>query len=337
MTSTLCATFGKIFQCVDKHAPLRAKRIRTPKSHWITPQLKKRTQYKNVLKVKAIRSGNACDWLIFKKRRNAVNNEIKQAKEQFFKNALRENEGNSRMTWRISNEFTSRIIHSSSVKEIKLDNNSISDPQELSSAFNDHFSSIGLKLINAIQKNGDAPSYLDYLKETQHRFKLKTTDCLTIFSLLSKLCKYKATALDKISTRLLRECADLVASSLCAIFNRSIVSGVFPTEWKFTKVIPLFKQGERSDLNNYRPISIIPVVAKVFERIVYNQFYEYLTENNLISCNQSGFRSLHSTATVLLEDTDNWAFNIDKGNVNAVIFLDLKKAFNTVDNSILLS
>ena len=95
--------------------------------------------------------------------------------------------------------------------------------------------------------------------------------------------------------------------------------------------------GLHSNLNNYRPISIIPVVAKVFERIVYNQFYEYLTVNNLISCNQSGFRSLHSTATALLEATDNWAFNIDKGNVNAVIFLDLKKAFDTVDHSILLS
>ena len=72
---------------------------------------------------------------------------------------IRENEGNSRMTWRIINELTSRKIHNSSLKEIKLDNNSISDPQELSSAFNDHFSSIRLKLINAIQKNGDAPSY----------------------------------------------------------------------------------------------------------------------------------------------------------------------------------
>ena len=78
-------------------------------------------------------------------------------------------------------------------------------------------------------------------------------------------------------------------------------------------------------------------MAKVFERIVYNQFYEYLTENNLISCNQSGFCSLHSTATTLLYATDNWAFNIDKGNVNAVIYLDLKKAFVIIDHSILLS
>ena len=111
--------------------------------------------YNNVLKV------NACGWLIFKKCRNAVINGIKQATEQLFENALRENEGNSRMTWRIINELTSRKIHSSFVKDIKLDNNSISDPQELSFAFNDHISSIGLKLINAIQKNGDAPSYQD--------------------------------------------------------------------------------------------------------------------------------------------------------------------------------
>ena len=90
-------------------------------------------------------------------------------------------------------------------------------------------------------------------------------------------------------------------------------------------------------MNNYRPISIIPVVAKVFERIIYDQAFAYVTEHNLISSHQSGFRRLHSTVTALLEATDNWAFNIDSGNVNAVVFLDLKKAFDTVDHDILLS
>ena len=87
----------------------------------------------------------------------------------------------------------------------------------------------------------------------------------------------------------------------------------------------------------FRPISIVPVVAKVFERIIYDQLYIYLTENNLISSCQFGFRSLHSTTTVLLEATDNWAYNIDQGNINAVFFLDLKKAFDTVDHDILLT
>ena len=101
--------------------------------------------------------------------------------------------------------------------------------------------------------------------------------------------------------------------------------------------MPVFKQGDRVDLDNYRPISIIPVVAKVFERIIYDQLYAYLMANDLLSTHQSGFRSLHSTVTSLLEATDDWAFNIDQGNVNAVVFLDLKKAFDTVDHNILIS
>ena len=88
---------------------------------------------------------------------------------------------------------------------------------------------------------------------------------------------------------------------------------------------------------NYRPISVIPVVAKVFERIIYDQLYDYFTVHKFISSHQSGFRPLHSTVTALLEATDSWAYNIDQGNVNAVVFLDLKKAFDTVDHEILLS
>ena len=101
--------------------------------------------------------------------------------------------------------------------------------------------------------------------------------------------------------------------------------------------MPVFKQGDRADLGNYRPISIIPVTAKVFERTIYDQLCAYLMANNLLSTHQSGFRSLHSTVTSLLEATDDWAFNIDQGNVNAVVFLDLKKAFDTVDHDILIS
>ena len=78
-------------------------------------------------------------------------------------------------------------------------------------------------------------------------------------------------------------------------------------------------------------------MAKVFERIIYDQLYYYLNENNLLSRHQSGFRSLHSTVTALIEATDNWSLNIDRGFINAVVFLDRKKAFDTVDHSILLS
>ena len=102
------------------------------------------------------------------------------------------------------------------------------------------------------------------------------------------------------------------------------MTGIFPDEWKSARVTQLYKtSGKRSDPPNYRPISIIPVVAKVFERIIYDQLYHYLTKNNFLSCHQSaGFWSLHSTFTARIEVTDSWAMDIDGGLVNAVVFLD---------------
>ena len=104
-----------------------------------------------------------------------------------------------------------------------------------------------------------------------------------------------------------------------------MVSGKFPDDWRFAKVTPLFKQGEPSDLNNYRPISVISVIAKVFEMIIYDQLYNFLTNEDIFYDHQSSFRSLHSTVTALLETTDTWAFNIDRASVNAVVFLRFKR------------
>jgi len=125
--------------------------------------------------------------LKFKKCRNAVNNEIKQAKEQYHKNALQDNERDPHKTWQISNELTSRKTHSFWVKEIKLDNNSIRDPCELSSVFNNYFSSIGPTLIDNIHHPTNGPLHFDYIMETEHRFDLKTTEPSKVFTLLVSL------------------------------------------------------------------------------------------------------------------------------------------------------
>jgi hypothetical protein len=225
------------------------------------------------LKIRASRSNDPNDWSIFKKCRNSVNNEIKQAKENYYINAFSENEGNSRKTWGIINVLTARKTKNSHIIEIKRCGISISDPMELSEAFNDHFARVGPKLANGIPFTANDRSHLSYLTgvKCDEKFKKKPTNCSTVLSLLRKLCKNKATSLDKISVRLIHECADMIADSLCPIFNCSIATGIFPEDWKISKIIPLFKQGDRSDLNNYCPISIIPVAAKVFERVVYDQ------------------------------------------------------------------
>ena len=329
-------TFNNV---VEMHAPLRTRRIRLSKSPWITPELKRHMHERDILKIKAIQSKDIYDWAAFKKARNSVNNEIKFAKKAHYMNAFHENESNVKKTWGIINELTSRKQNNSHVKEIKLNGSSVSDPPGLSETFNTHFASIGPKLMEKIPCDENNCSYLEYLNchISGNTFELKSTTSSMVCSLLDKLCKSKATGLDKISAKLLRYCPDLLSESLTVIFNCSINTGIFPDEWKCSKVIPLFKHGERRDLNNYRPISIIPVVAKVFERIIYDQIYAFLTDNNLLCNSQSEFRCLHSTVTALLESTNNWAYNIDQGRVNAVVFLDLKKAFDTVNHGILLS
>ena len=98
----------------------------------------------------------------------------------------------------------------------------------------------------------------------------------------------------------------------------------------------VFKDGDKSAKENYRPISVLPVVSRLSEKLVYNQLYQYLNLNDLLASNQSGFRTLHSTATALLKITDDWYCGLDVGKYVGVIFVDLKKAFDTVDHEILV-
>ena len=219
-----------------------------------------------------------------------------------------------------------------SVTSLKVNEVSTTNSTVLSNQFNNHFATIGPELAsNIVSSNSDG--YQKYVTGTDKRFQLHPTSTNKVLSLLNLLNKSKAAGLGSIFARLIRECADLIRIPIRRILNQSINQGIFPDDWKCAKVTLLFKQGGRDDLNNYRPISMISVMA----RIVYDQSYAYLEEHNIIYKYQSGFRAIHSTVMALLEAMDTWAYNIDSGKINAVVFLDLKKAFDTVYHGILLS
>ena len=142
--------------------------------------------------------------------------------------------------------------------------------------------------------------------------------------------------LDKIPASILRDSNEIIAPYLTYIFNCSIYMAIFPDDWKMARVSPIFKSGSKNDCGNYRPISILPSVAKIFEKLVCDQLKSYLSEQNILSKYQSGFRWGHSTSSSLLKTTNSWLLNIDSGMINGVLFLDLKKAFDTIDHDILL-
>ena len=116
------------------------------------------------------------------------------------------------------------------------------------------------------------------------------------------------------------------------IFNLSLSSGIFIDDWKNARVFPVYKGNDRRDMVNYRPISILPIISKVFEKEVFQQLYHYLKVNSVLSKFQSGFRPLHSTVSALIQMCDDWSDNMDKGKV----FLDIRKALDSVDHSTLL-
>ena len=130
---------------------------------------------------------------------------------------------------------------------------------------------------------------------------------------------------------------DLISVPLSCIFNRSICEGVFPEKLKLAKVSPVFKKGNKSDMNNYRPISVLSVFSKILERIVYKRVYSFLEENNILYGSQFGFRKGLSTEMALLEFLNKIVDAFEKDSFVMGIFIDLSKAFDTINHEILLT
>ena len=135
------------------------------------------------------------------------------------------------------------------------------------------------------------------------------------------------------------ETASIRIIQICCVFSgtpgTSLVTSQFPDSWKLARVTPIFKEGDKTEKSNYRPISVLPVISRLFERLVANQLYEHMNDNGYFSLEQSGFLCLYSTVTCLLKNTDDWYNGLDLGKLVGVVFIDLKKAFDTVDHDIL--
>ena len=179
--------------------------------------------------------------------------------------------------------------------------------------------------------------FSDYIKAIESKFYFTEISSETMYQTLKDMKSRKAAGPDNISAKLLKDSASVTLPLLTKIFNLSLSEGVFPDDWKNARVSPIYKSGDKEECGNYRPISVLSVVSKLFEKLVYKQIYSYLDENNVLTSFQSGFRKGHSTCTSLLNTTNTWLVSMDQGLINGVIFLDLKKAFDTVDHKILLS
>ena len=157
-----------------------------------------------------------------------------------------------------------------------------------------------------------------------------------VFIRLQKLNASKATGMDGIPAKILKMIANFIAPSLTFIFNLSIRTGTYIDEWKLARVIPIYKSEDKRKCENYRPISVLPIVSKIFEGEVFSQIYSFLNRHAPLSKFQSGFRPKHGTLAALIQMCDQWQTDMDDGKINGVVFLDICKAFDSVNHQILL-
>ena len=177
----------------------------------------------------------------------------------------------------------------------------------------------------------------DFLTGTHScTFQFKQIDDISILRIIKDLPNKSSTGFDDISMRLIKAIKTEIIPALTCIFNQSLNTGIFPEKLKIAKVTPIHKKGPLNDISNYRPISLLPSISKILEKIIFKQLSTYLNKHNFLYDSQYGFRAGHSTELASIELIDRITQDLDKGKIPISIFLDLSKAFDTLDHVILL-
>ena len=264
-----------------------------------------------------------------------MNGEIKKARKKYFQYEIKKSSGNIRETWKILNEAIGKKCNNVVVNKLSSASYESTNAADIANTFNKHFVEMDPNLAADVPPPTNSKSAADYMPIITSSFEICSIEPNDVLELIQKLNVRKAPGLDKVSNKLLKIAAPYIYKSLADIFNLSIQTSTFPKQWKVAVVLPLHKSGVDDEVNNYRPISFLSTIARLFERLMYGQLYSYLQRYEIINIRQSGFRSLHSTITALLDMTNQWCLDIDRGLMNGVIFLDLKKAFDTIDHNIL--
>ena len=206
----------------------------------------------------------------------------------------------------------------------------MTDLVEISKVFNRHFGSAG-KHVQMLIKNSDNVIKKNHVKKINCKLNfehiLESYICRIVQNLKSK----SSTGYDGISNLLLKELIKVVKSPLCILVNRSLAEGIFPDMMKIAKIIPLHKGGDSQITDNYRPISLLPVISKVLERVVYDQTVQYLSDNDIVYS-----RKHHSTSDAVMNLVGEALRAFESDQMVLSIFVDLRKAFDSVSHQVVL-
>ena len=274
----------------------------------------------------------------FKLVRNEIVNLIRISKRNYYKNYFTTNNNDLRKIWvgikQIIN-IKSKIFEAPTC--IEQNGSIISEPKDVAASFNDYFSNVANKIIDGRKYEGHN-SFKDYLpNRLSNSLAFRPTDKDEIINIISKFKTGKSCGPTSIPVNIFQLIQLEVASPLAKIANLSFETGVQPEKLKLAKVIPIYKKGSKLSTSNYRPISLLSNINKIFENIVFERVYSFIEKHNVIYKHQYGFRKKHSTNHALICITEQIRKALDENKFAFGVFVDFQKAFDTVNHNILLT
>lgn len=275
----------------------------------------------------------------FQELRRSLSNLINLTKRNYYREKIDQSGKNAKVLWEVVKELSGRVEKKDGFPIQKFMPNisptNVDTHKNVANEFNNFFSSVGQNLANNIKSDGD-PVVIDEDYRQHTCLTLQTVTEQDVVRLVLGLRGGSAPGHDGISAEVLKLNLHILCRPLCYLSNLSLVSGVYPDIFKLAKVIPIHKSEAFTDKNNFRPISLLSVLAKILEKIVKEQVVGYLHTNNLISHNQYGFRSDKNISDALFDVCRDINTAISNKESSILIFLDLKKAFDSVNRGKLL-